>query len=147
MRAMFDVNVFGLVDITNRVVPMMKEQGTATSSIRVDVRHEGRRDGTAYGGSNGRCAASANAGRRSFGRMAFGWFASVRRRCRRTSADAAGATTRTSSTPRHRRHDHGGAGYAARALWPELAVFANNPWKEMIATRAVTRWTMVGYPV
>ena len=27
MRAMFDVNVFGLVDITNRVVPLMKAQG------------------------------------------------------------------------------------------------------------------------
>src|SRR5688572_6104065 len=27
MREMFDVNVFGLVDITNRIVPLMKEQG------------------------------------------------------------------------------------------------------------------------
>src|SRR6185436_12780297 len=27
MREMFDVNVFGLVDITNRIVPVMKEQG------------------------------------------------------------------------------------------------------------------------
>ena len=28
MKAMFDTNVFGLVDITNRVVPLMKAQGT-----------------------------------------------------------------------------------------------------------------------
>ena len=28
MRAQFDVNVFGLVDLTNRVVPQMKERGS-----------------------------------------------------------------------------------------------------------------------
>ena len=32
MREMFETNVFGLVDITNRVVPLMKAQGRATSS-------------------------------------------------------------------------------------------------------------------
>ena len=32
MKRMFDTNVFGLVDLTNRVVPLMKAQGEATSS-------------------------------------------------------------------------------------------------------------------
>ncbi len=31
MRREFDTNVFGLVDITNRVVPLMKAQGAVTS--------------------------------------------------------------------------------------------------------------------
>ena len=32
MRTLFATNVFGLVDLTNRVVPLMKAQATATSS-------------------------------------------------------------------------------------------------------------------
>src|SRR5436190_425769 len=58
MRRMFDTNVFGLVDITNRVVPLMKSQGLGDIVIMAAL-----------------------------------------------------------TMPR-------------RTLWPELAVFANNPWKE-----------------
>ena len=32
MKEMFDTNVFGLVDLTNRIVPAMKERGEGTSS-------------------------------------------------------------------------------------------------------------------
>ena len=99
---------------------------------RVDVRNERFcRRHLVRRAANGRCAASANAGRPSSGRTAFGSSACARRRCRPTSAAAAGGTTRTSST----RSDIADTIMAAldmprRALWPELAVFANNPWKE-----------------
>ena len=46
MKTMFDTNVFGLVDITNRVVPQMKERKSGDiDQHRVDVGHEGRRGG------------------------------------------------------------------------------------------------------
>ena len=52
MRQMFETNIFGLVDLTNRVVPLMKEQGqgdivniASTSGIK------GHAQGTSYAGS------------------------------------------------------------------------------------------------
>ncbi len=33
MRKMFDTNVFGMVDVTNRVVPLMKEHGQRAISL------------------------------------------------------------------------------------------------------------------
>ncbi|MDX1503882.1 MAG: SDR family NAD(P)-dependent oxidoreductase, partial [Thermoanaerobaculia bacterium] len=52
MRALFDTNVFGLVDLTNRVVPGMKTRGggdivnvASTSGLK------GHRNGTAYSAS------------------------------------------------------------------------------------------------
>ncbi|MCB2154640.1 SDR family oxidoreductase [bacterium] len=52
MRAMFETNIFGLVDLTNRVVPLLKSQGqgdivniASTSGIK------GHANGTAYSGS------------------------------------------------------------------------------------------------
>ncbi|MEX2570863.1 MAG: SDR family oxidoreductase, partial [Gemmatimonadota bacterium] len=52
MRAMFDVNVFGLVDITNRVVPLMKEQGEGDIiNVASTSGMKGGPGATAYGGS------------------------------------------------------------------------------------------------
>src|SRR5262245_16610147 len=52
MRAMFDVNVFGLVDITNKVVPMMKEQGFGDIiNIASTSGMKGGAGGTPYGAS------------------------------------------------------------------------------------------------
>ena len=46
MRAMFETNVFGLVDLTNRVVPLHQGAGRRRHhQHRVDLRHERRRDG------------------------------------------------------------------------------------------------------
>ena len=49
---MFDTNVFGLVDITNRVVPLMKAQsGGDIVNIASTSGMKGATGGTAYGGS------------------------------------------------------------------------------------------------
>ncbi len=52
MRSMFETNIFGLVDLTNRVVPVMKKQGggdivnlASTSGMK------GHANGTSYAGS------------------------------------------------------------------------------------------------
>ena len=73
MRKLFATNVFGIVDITNRVVPHMKaQQARRHRQHRVDVGHEGR-EGRAPStpAASGRCAASRSAGRRSCARTAF----------------------------------------------------------------------------
>ena len=73
MRTLFATNVFGMVDITNRVVPMMKAQGdgdivniASTSGTRAP------RAARSTPAASGRCAASASAGRRSCGRSGSG---------------------------------------------------------------------------
>ena len=81
MRTMFDVNVFGLVDVTNHVVP-------ATKCIcPSEVQNE-------FGGRSGR-----NNPNKLF------------------ANDIADTIMAALNMPRN-------------VLWPELAVFANNPWKE-----------------
>ena len=43
MRALFDINVFGLVDLTNRVAPMLKGAAARLHlQHRLDLRHERR---------------------------------------------------------------------------------------------------------
>ena len=52
MRAMFDVNVFGLVDITNRVVPLMKAQKSGDIiNVASTSGMKGGAGGTSYGAS------------------------------------------------------------------------------------------------
>src|SRR4029079_17625527 len=52
MKRMFDTNVFGLVDITNRVVPMMKTQKNGdVVNIASTSGMRGGPAGTAYGSS------------------------------------------------------------------------------------------------
>jgi NAD(P)-dependent dehydrogenase (short-subunit alcohol dehydrogenase family) len=52
MREMFDTNVFGLVDITNRVVPLMKAQGLGDIiNIASTSGMKGGAAGTPYGAS------------------------------------------------------------------------------------------------
>src|SRR4051812_1735280 len=52
MRAMFDVNVFGLVDLTNRLVGDMKARGDGDIvNIASTSGMKGGPGGTAYGGS------------------------------------------------------------------------------------------------
>ena len=52
MREMFETNVFGLVDITNRVVPLMKAQAEGDIvNIASTSGMKGAAGGTAYGGS------------------------------------------------------------------------------------------------
>jgi 3-oxoacyl-[acyl-carrier protein] reductase len=132
MRRMFDVNVFGLVDLTNRLVPLMKARGggdivniASTSGLK------GGAGGTSYGGSKWALRGITQC-----------WQAELRPHDIRV----------VSLCPSEVQTNFGGRGgrnnpnklYAEdiaatimaalamprRTLWPELAVFATNPWKE-----------------
>ena len=51
MKQMFDTNVFGLVDLTNRVVPHLKKNGGDIVNIASTSGIKGHKNGTAYSGS------------------------------------------------------------------------------------------------
>lgn len=132
MRAMFDVNVFGLVDITNRVVPMMKLQGSGDIvNIASTSGMKGGAGGTSYGASKWAVrgiSQSWQAELRPHGirvvcvcpsevQTEFGGRTGRNNPNKLYADDIAATITAALDMPR-------------RALWPELAVFANNPWKE-----------------
>jgi 3-oxoacyl-[acyl-carrier protein] reductase len=132
MRKMFDTNIFGLVDITNRVVPQMKARGSGDIvNIASTSGMKGAAGATAYAGSK--------------------WALRGISQCWQAELRPHGVRV-ISVCPSEVQTNFGGRGgrnnpnklYAAdiaetimaalnmprRALWPELAVFANNPWKE-----------------
>jgi 3-oxoacyl-[acyl-carrier protein] reductase len=132
MRAMFDVNVFGLVDLTNRVVPAMKARATGDIvNIASTSGMKGGASGTAYSGSKWAvrgisqcwqtelrphgirvvCVCPSEVQTEFGGRTG-------RNNPNKLYADDI-ATTIMNALDMNRR-----------VLWPELAVFANNPWKE-----------------
>jgi 3-oxoacyl-[acyl-carrier protein] reductase len=132
MRSMFDVNVFGLVDITNRIVPLMKERGEGDIvNIASTSGMKGGAGGTAYGGSKWAVRGISQC-----------WQAELRPHGIRVvsvcpsevQTDFGGRTGRNNPNKLF-ADDIAATIFAAlemprRALWPELAVFANNPWKE-----------------
>ena len=132
VRANFDTNVFGLVDITNRVVPLMKAQGEGDIiNIASTSGMKGAAGGTSYSGTKWAVRGITQC-----------WQAELRPHSIRVVCVC----------PSEVQTNFGGKGgrnnanklYAAdiaetimcalnmprRALWPELAVFATNPWKE-----------------
>jgi len=132
MQAMFDTNVFGLVDLTNRVVPLMKEQGqgdivniASTSGIK------GHPNGTAYSASKWAVRGISQCWQAELRphdirvvcicpsevQTAWGGKAGRNNPNKLFASDIADAILSTLSANR-------------RALWPEFAVFATNPWKE-----------------
>jgi 3-oxoacyl-[acyl-carrier protein] reductase len=132
MRREFDTNVFGLVDITNRVVPLMKTQASGDIvNIASTSGMKGAPGGTAYSGSKWAVRGISQC-----------WQAELRPHGIRVvclcpsevQTDFGGRTGRNNPNKLY------AADIAAtimvaldmprRALWPELAVFANNPWKE-----------------
>ncbi len=132
MRAMFAVNVFGLTDITNRVVPMMKAQGEGDIiNIASTSGMKGGPGATAYGGSKWAVRGISQC-----------WQAELRPHSIRVvcvcpsevQTEFGGRTGR--NNPNKLFADDIAATIMAalemprRALWPELAVFATNPWKE-----------------
>jgi 3-oxoacyl-[acyl-carrier protein] reductase len=132
MRALFDTNVFGMVDITNRVVPLMKAQGQGDIvNIASTSGTKGAKGGTAYAGSKWAVRGISQcwqAELRPFGIRVFSlcpsevqttWGGKVgRNNPNKLYAEDIAATIMTAlEMPR-------------RVLWPEVAVFANNPWKE-----------------
>jgi 3-oxoacyl-[acyl-carrier protein] reductase len=132
MKRMFDTNVFGLVDITNRVVPLMKSQASGDIvNIASTSGMKGAATATSYSASK--------------------WAVRGITQCWQAELRPHGIRV-TCVCPSEVQTNFGGRGgrnnpnklYAAdigetimaalnmprRALWPELAVFANNPWKE-----------------
>jgi len=132
MKAMFDTNVFGLVDLTNRVVPLMKEQGqgdivniASTSGIR------GHANGTAYSASKWAVRGISQCWQAELRphdirvisvcpsevQTAWGGRAGRDNPKKLYASDIADAILSTLSANR-------------RALWPEFSVFATNPWSD-----------------
>lgn len=132
MRAMFDTNVFGLVDLTNRVVPLMKAQGDGDIiNVASTSGMKGAATATAYAGSKWAVRGISQcwqAELRPHGirvtclcpsevQTGFGGRAGRNNPNKLYADDIAGTIMAALAMPR-------------RVLWPELAVFANNPWKE-----------------
>ncbi len=132
MRQLFDTNVFGLVDLTNRVVPLMKEQGggdivniASTSGIK------GHPNGTAYSASKWAVRGISQC-----------WQAELRPHDIRVIS-VCPSEVQTNWGGRSGRNNPNklfapdiaevvmaALGADRRALWPEVSVFATNPWKE-----------------
>lgn len=132
MRRMFDTNVFGLVDITNRVVPLMKSQGQGDIvNIASTSGMKGGATGTPYGASKWAVRGISQC-----------WQAELRPHgirvtcvCPSEVQTNFGGKVGRNNPNKLYAEDIGETIMAAlnmprRALWPELAVFANNPWKE-----------------
>jgi 3-oxoacyl-[acyl-carrier protein] reductase len=132
MRTMFDVNVFGMVDLTNRVVPIMKQQGQGDIvNIASTSGMKGGAGGTPYGASKWAVRGISQC-----------WQAELRPHSIRVvcvcpsevQTNFGGRTGR--NNPNKLYADDIAATIMAalemprRALWPELSVFATNPWKE-----------------
>ena len=132
MRRMFDTNVFGLVDITNRIVPLMKSQGSGDIvNIASTSGMKGAATGTPYGASKWAVRGISQC-----------WQAELRPHgirvtcvCPSEVQTNFGGRVGRNNPNKLYAEDIGETIMAAlnmprRALWPELAVFANNPWKE-----------------
>jgi 3-oxoacyl-[acyl-carrier protein] reductase len=132
MRRMFETNVFGLVDLTNRIVPMMRKAAEGDIvNIASTSGMKGAATATAYAASKWAVRGITQC-----------WQAELRPHGIRVTCvcpsevqtDFGGRTGRNNPNKLF-ADDIAATIFAAlemprRALWPELAVFANNPWKE-----------------
>lgn len=132
MRALFDINVFGLVDLTNRVVPLLKAQQRGyIFNISSTSGMKGGQRGTVYAASKWAVRGLSQC-----------WQTELRPHgvhvvsvCpSEVQTDWMGRTGRNNPNKLY-AVDIAETIMAAlamhpRALWPELAIFANNPWKE-----------------
>jgi 3-oxoacyl-[acyl-carrier protein] reductase len=132
MRTLFATNVFGWVDLTNRVVPAMKARGEGDIIVIASTSGtKGAKGGTPYAGSKWAIRGISQC-----------WQAELRPHGIRVvcvspsevQTNWGGKTGRNNPNKLYAQ-DIAGTIMAAldmprRALWPELAVFANNPWKE-----------------
>ena len=132
MRDMFEVNVFGLVDITNRVVPLLKAQATGDIvNIASTSGMKGAPGGTSYSASKWAVRGITQC-----------WQAELRPHgirvtcvCPSEVQTGFGGRSGRNNPNKLYADDIAATIMAAidmprRVLWPELAVFANNPWKE-----------------
>ena len=132
MKEMFDTNVFGLVDVTNRVVPMMKARAAGDIvNIASTSGMKGAATATPYAASKWAVRGISQC-----------WQAELRPHgirvicvCPSEVQTNFGGKVGRNNPNKLYADDIGETVMAAlnmprRALWPELAVFANNPWKE-----------------
>lgn len=132
MRKLFATNVFGVVDLTNRVAPLMKAQAEGDIvNIASTSGTKGAKGATVYAGSKWAIRGITQcwqAELRPHGirvmsicpsEVQTGWMGrSGRNNPNKLYADDIAATIMSGlNMPRH-------------VLWTELTVFANNPWKE-----------------
>ena len=132
MRRLFDSNVFGMVDLTNRVVPLMKAQQRGDIvNLSSTSGTKGRKLGTAYAASKWAVRGITQC-----------WQAELRPHSIRV-VSICPSEVQTRWGGRDGR-DNPNKLYAVdvaqtvmaalamhpRAFWPELSVFATNPWKE-----------------
>jgi 3-oxoacyl-[acyl-carrier protein] reductase len=132
MRSLFGTNVFGLVDMANRVVPAMIKQGSGDIiNIASTSGTKGAKGYTAYAGSKWAVRGITQC-----------WQAELRPHGIRVMAllpsevqtNWMGRTGRNNPNKLYAR-DIAATIFAAldmprNVLWPEVPVFANNPWKE-----------------
>ncbi len=132
MRAMFDVNVFGLIDITNRVVPQMKVAAHGDIvNIASTSGMKGSAGSTSYSGSKWAVRGISQC-----------WQAELRPHGIRVIC-VCPSEVQTNFGGRIGRNNPNklfaediadtimsALSLERRALIPEFAVFANNPWKE-----------------
>ena len=131
MEKLFATNVFGPVDLTNRVVPLMKAQGGGDIvNIASTSGMKGHKNGTAYSGSKWALRGISEC-----------WQADLRPHDIRVvcvcpsevQTDWGGKTGRNdphklfASDIAHAVMSAVSA--ESRAFWPEFPVFATNPWK------------------
>jgi 3-oxoacyl-[acyl-carrier protein] reductase len=132
MKAMFDTNVFGLVDITNRIVPQMKERKSGDIiNIASTSGMKGAAAATPYAGSKWAVRGITQC-----------WQAELRPHgirvisiCPSEVQTNFGGKTGRNNPNKLYAIDIAETIVAAldrprRVLWPELAVFASNPWQE-----------------
>lgn len=132
MRSLFGTNVFGMVDLTNRVVPLMKAQN------RGDIVNLASTSGT-----KGAAGATVYAGSKWAVRgITQCWQAELRPHGIRVMAilpsevqtNWMGKTGRNNPNKLFAKDIaatiFAGLDMPRNVLWPELAIFANNPWKE-----------------
>lgn len=132
MKEMFDTNVFGLVDITNRVVPQMKKRGAGDIvNIASTSGMKGAATATAYSASKWALRGISQC-----------WQAELRPHgirvtcvCPSEVQTNFGGKVGRDNPNKLYAEDLGQTIMVAlamprRVLWPEVAVFANNPWKE-----------------
>ncbi len=132
MKAMFDTNVFGMVDLTNRVVAEMKSRGDGDIvNIASTSGMKGAAGATAYAASKWAVRGISQC-----------WQADLRPHgirvvcvCPSEVQTNWGGRTGRNNPNKLYAEDIARTIMAAldmprRAFWPEVAVFATNPWKE-----------------
>ncbi len=132
MRELFATNVFGAVDLTNRVVPHMKAQGDGDIvNIASTSGMKGAKGATVYAGSKWAIRGITQC-----------WQAELRPHGIRVICIAPSEVQTNWGGKTGRNNPNklfaqdiaatimAGLDMPRRVLWTELAVFANNPWKE-----------------